>query len=100
MKPAALIFFCALVLGAPASANEALADQHGCTSCHAPDKKSVGPSFKAMAGKYAGQADAVALLAAKVRAGGSGVWGAVAMPAMAHVTEADARTVVAWMLKP
>jgi cytochrome c len=100
MTRAVLLGLCALLVGAPAAANEALADQHGCTSCHAPDKKSIGPSFKALADKYAGQADVVATLAAKVRAGSTGVWGKTAMPAMAHVSEADARTVVAWMLKP
>ena len=51
----------------------------GCMACHTKDKKLVGPSFKDIAVKYKGQADAPAKLAEKVRKGGSGVFGPVPM---------------------
>jgi len=37
-------------------------------------------------------------LAAKIRAGGSGVWGTMPMPANAQVSEADAKKMAAWIL--
>jgi cytochrome c len=54
-------------------------DKAGCMACHAKDKKVIGPSFKDIAVKYKGQADAPAKLAEKVRKGGSGVFGPVPM---------------------
>jgi cytochrome c len=66
--------------------------------CHAVDKKLVGPSYKDIAARYKGQADAVDKLAKKVKAGGSGVWGPVPMPANASISDADARAVVQWIL--
>jgi cytochrome c len=64
-----------LMIAGQASADEALAKAKNCMSCHAVDKKVVGPSYKDVAKKYAGQADAAAKLEAKVKKGGSGVWG-------------------------
>lgn len=58
----------------------------------------MGPSYKDIAAKYKGQADAVDKLAKKVKAGGSGVWGPVPMPANAAISEADAKTVTKWIL--
>ena len=51
-----------------------------------------------VATKYAGQADAVAKLTQKVMKGGSGVWGAVPMPANPQVSEAEAKQLVQWIL--
>ena len=76
---------------APASlASEALADSNACLNCHMVEKKMVGPSFKAIAGKYKGQSTAEAYLIQKIQAGGSGVWGAIPMPPMAQVSASDA----------
>jgi cytochrome c len=83
---------------APAHADEALAKRHNCTACHQVDKKSVGPSYKDVAAKYKGQADAAAKLAAKVKKGGQGVWGAVPMPPNAAVPDADIDKLVKWVL--
>lgn len=85
-------------LAAPAQANEALAKKHNCLACHQIDKKSVGPAYKDIAKKYAGQADAPAKLAEKVKKGGSGVWGQVPMPPNAAVPDADIKTLVGWVL--
>nr|WP_297357392.1 c-type cytochrome [uncultured Caldimonas sp.] len=86
------------VAATPALANQQLAQQKNCMACHAVDKKLVGPSYKDVAAKYAGQKDAVDKLAQKVIKGGSGVWGPVPMPANAQVTEAEAKTLVQWIL--
>ena len=82
----------------PALADMALATSKNCMACHAVDKKLVGPSYKDIAAKYAGQADAVDKLAGKVVKGGSGAWGPVPMPANAQVNDADAKKLVAWIL--
>ena len=88
----------ALAATAPAFANPQLAQQKNCMACHATDKKLVGPSYKDVAAKYAGQKDAVDKLTQKVMKGGSGVWGAVPMPANPQVTEAEAKQLVQWVL--
>jgi cytochrome c len=55
------------------------------------DKRKYGPVLREVAGKYAGDASAAAKLAAKIKAGGTGVWGDDIMPPQAHVTDADAK---------
>lgn len=79
-------------------ANEALAKSKNCLACHAIATKLVGPAYKDVAAKYAGQKDAEAKLVQKVLKGGSGTWGAMAMPANPQVTEAEAHTLVKWVL--
>jgi cytochrome c len=81
-----------------AMANADLAKAKNCMACHAVGNKVVGPAFKDVAAKYAGQKDAEDKLTQKVLKGGSGVWGAVPMPANAQVSEAEARTLVKWVL--
>ncbi len=81
-----------------ALANADLAKAKNCMACHAVATKLVGPAFKDVAAKYAGQKDAEAKLAQKVMKGGSGVWGAVPMPANPQVSEAEAKTLVKWVL--
>jgi len=83
---------------APAFANLQLAQQKNCMACHSVDKKVVGPAYKEVAAKYAGQKDAVDKLTQKVLKGGSGSWGAVPMPANPQVTEAEAKQLVGWIL--
>ncbi len=82
----------------PVLADMALATAKNCMSCHAVDKKLVGPSYKEIATKYAGQAEAVDKLANKVVKGGSGAWGPVPMPANAQINDADAKKLVAWIM--
>lgn len=87
-----------LAVSTPALADMALANSKNCMACHAVEKKLVGPSYKDIATKYAGQADAVDKLSGKVIKGGSGVWGPVPMPANAQVSDADAKKLVTWIL--
>jgi cytochrome c len=81
-----------------AMANADLAKGKNCMACHAIGSKLVGPAFKDVAAKYAGQKDAEDKLVKKVMMGGSGVWGAVPMPANPQVSEAEAHTLVKWIL--
>jgi len=81
-----------------AMANADLAKAKNCMACHSVANKVVGPAFKDVAAKYAGQKDAEAKLTQKVMKGGSGSWGAVPMPANPQVNEAEARTLVKWVL--
>jgi cytochrome c len=83
---------------AMADAGLDLAKSKNCMACHAVATKLVGPAYKDVAAKYAGQKDAEAKLAAKVIKGGSGVWGAIPMPANPQVNEAEAKTLVKWVL--
>jgi cytochrome c len=82
----------------PAFASEELAKSKGCLNCHALDQKRVGPSYKDVAAKYAGQADAEAKLAAKIKAGGTGVWGQMPMPPNPSLSDDDAKALAQWVL--
>jgi cytochrome c len=75
-----------------------LAKAKNCMACHAVDTKLVGPAYKDVAAKYAGQKGAEDKLVQKVMKGGSGVWGPVPMPANPQVSEAEARSLVKWVL--
>jgi cytochrome c len=97
MKHAVAAAAIALMASAPAFADQALAQAKGCMACHAVDKKVVGPSYKDVAKKYAGNKTAEATLAEKVIKGGGGVWGPVPMPANA-VTPDEAKKLVHWVL--
>ncbi len=98
MKRALFVLFAAATVSAPVLADQALATSKNCMACHAVDRKLVGPSFKDVAKKYAGDAGAVDKLATKIIKGGSGVWGPVPMPANPQVSEADAKKLAAWTL--
>ena len=98
MKHAILIMAALATLSAPALADEALAKSKNCMACHAVDKKLVGPAYKDIAAKYAGNAQAVNMLAGKIQKGGSGVWGAIPMPANPQVNDADAKKLATWVL--
>ena len=80
-----------------AQADEALAKKKNCMSCHQIDKKAVGPAYKEVAKKYAGQAGADKMLAEKVIKGGKGTWGAIPMPPN-KVTPEEADALVKWVL--
>jgi len=98
MKALAAPLALALLLAAPARANPELAKQKLCMGCHAVDKKQIGPAFKDVAARYAGQKDAAAKLADKIVQGGGGVWGAVPMPANPRVSPEEAKQLANWVL--
>ena len=98
MKKLALVSILAIVAAPAAFANADLAQKKNCLACHQTDKKLVGPSYKDVAAKYAGQKDAVAKLAEKIQKGGTGVWGQVPMPANPQVNADEAKTLATWVL--
>lgn len=75
-----------------------IAVSNACMGCHTFDRKIVGPAYKDIIRKYNGDKNAVAKLVKKVRTGGSGVWGAIPMPAYPGLSDADAKTVVDWIM--
>lgn len=91
----------ALSAGAHAAISDSeaaqLTSKYHCQTCHAVDKKLVGPAFKDVAKKYAGDKSAPEKLAQKVKNGGSGAWGAIPMPPN-NVPDADLNQLVAWVL--
>jgi len=84
--------------GAFAQDAAALAKSKNCMACHSVQTKLVGPAYKDVAAKYAGQKDAEGKLVTRVMKGGSGVWGPVPMPANPQINEAEAHTLVKWVL--
>jgi cytochrome c len=98
MKYAVLLGLAGALAAVPALAQEELAKKSGCFACHTVDKKLVGPAYKDVAAKYRGQKDAAAKLFKKVKEGGTGVWGTVPMPPNTHVSDADIKTLVKWVL--
>jgi cytochrome c len=85
-----------VLASAPAFANKDLATKSGCMACHAVDKKVVGPAYQDVAKKY--KAADEAMLVAKVKAGGKGVWGPIPMPPNPNVKDEDMKTLVKWIL--
>ena len=78
---------------------EALFKKSSCVSCHSVAKKSVGPAFKDVAAKYAGDKTAQAKLEAKVRNGGAGSFGSMPMPATPKsVSDENIKAIVSWVL--
>jgi cytochrome c len=93
-----VIVAAAAAVSAPAFANQELAQKKNCLACHAVDKKLVGPAYKDVAAKYAGDKTAVDKLTKKIMEGGAGVWGPVPMPANPQVNAAEAKQLATWVL--
>ncbi len=74
----------------------AILNKNACSACHGIDNKIVGPAFKEIAAKQGGKADAVGYLTAKIKSGGSGIYGAIPMPAQS-LSDADAKKVTLWL---
>ncbi|OYY95398.1 MAG: hypothetical protein B7Y41_02525 [Hydrogenophilales bacterium 28-61-23] len=81
-----------------ASADQALAQKSACLSCHAVDKKVVGPAFKDVAKKYKGDAKAAEHIVGVIKKGGKGVWGPVPMPPHPQVSDENAKKLADWVL--
>ncbi len=72
--------------------------KYACVACHGMDTKLVGPSFKDIVAKQGARADAQAYLAGKIKAGGSGVYGAIPMPAQS-LGDAEAQLLARWLVQ-
>ena len=84
--------------GLDAKSANALMDNYYCSECHAVDKKMIGPALRDVAKKYAGDASAPNALAMRVRQGGQGNWGKMAMPANDEIPDPELAALIAWIL--
>ncbi|GAA4334113.1 c-type cytochrome [Pigmentiphaga soli] len=75
-----------------------LARSKNCLGCHQLDTKRVGPAYRSVAQRFAGDPGAVDKLQTAIRKGSIRQWGAVPMPAQTQVTEAEARQLAQWIL--
>ncbi|MDD2915489.1 MAG: c-type cytochrome [Gallionella sp.] len=75
-----------------------LAKKNNCFTCHAIDKKVIGPAWKEVAAKYRGDTGAEAKLANKIAKGGGGVWGVIPMTPFPQISEADRKTLSRFVL--
>jgi cytochrome c len=100
MKKLGVLLICAagFAIAQPALASSDLARSKNCMACHAINNKVVGPGFKDVAKRYAGQQDAEDKLVQKILKGGSGAWGVVPMPANSQVSADEARELAHWVL--
>jgi cytochrome c len=87
-----------LLAAGPAAGQEDSLKKYGCLACHAVDTKLVGPAYKDVAEKYKGQADAPDKLFAKVRRGGTGVWGQIPMPPNPLPSDDDLHKMIKYIL--
>ena len=97
MKMTVALIGASFLLAGGAMASEELAKAKNCLTCHATDKKIVGPSYKDISAKRGGEKGAEALLAGKIKGGSKGEWGQVPMPPN-NVTDAEAATLAKWVL--
>jgi len=68
-----------------------------CKNCHKEDEKSVGPAFMLVSKKYANNPKAHDYLSQKIRSGGAGVWGQVAMAAHPDISQKDLDQILSWI---
>ena len=92
-------FALTVLVAEPAAANPELAKEKDCLTCHSIEQKIIGPAYKDISAKYVGQDGIEDKLTKKVLRGGGGVWGTMPMPPNIQVTEAEARTLVKWVLQ-
>jgi cytochrome c len=102
-----IIFFIALIFGCTSRISfaqdikpneQVLAKKYGCLSCHSETKKIIGPAFRDIAEKYRKNPSAQQYLALRVKNGGSGIWGVVAMPANKNISDPDLEKIIEWIL--
>jgi cytochrome c len=94
-----------ILAAAAAQADEPVGDQTGlklvekynCQQCHTIDRTHGGPSFSAIAKRYASDPNARNEVAANILNGSTGAWGPVPMAPVA-VPKGDLRRLVDWIL--
>ena len=84
-----------IVTGAIAGKN--IMEVSDCKTCHKPDEKSIGPSFKQITEKYKADPAAPEMLAKKIISGGGGVWGETAMSAHPGLSAGEAKQLVEYI---
>lgn len=96
--PRTLLLAIACASGTAQADEAALAKSRNCLACHAVDRKIVGPSYKDIARKYAGQKNIDALLADKILKGSKGAWGPLPMPPNPTVKPDEAGRLARWII--
>ena len=86
-----------LLPAAQAQADLTQATKSGCTACHAMGTKVMGPAFRAIAEKYAGNSEAVNALSQSIRDGGSGRWGMLPMPPQPQLSAPTVKALATWI---
>ncbi len=95
---AVAVFFAGAAHAADADKAKALIKGSDCLACHAEATKLVGPAYKEVAKKYKGNAAAVDMLVKKIKAGGSGNWGAIPMTPHPNLKDEDVKVMVDYIL--
>jgi cytochrome c len=90
--------FCLVGHGSPAFADKDMLQKNNCFACHSIDKRKYGPKLVEVAKKYAGDTDAAQVLARKIQAGGTGVWGEDIMPPQPQVSDEEALALAKYIL--
>ncbi|QLF92652.1 c-type cytochrome [Pseudomonas sp. ABC1] len=80
-----------------AASGEELFQSKPCGACHNLQVKLVGPALKDIAAKHAGVDGAAQTLAAHIKNGSSGIWGAMPMPPN-PVNDEEALALAEWIL--
>jgi cytochrome c len=88
----------AVLAASDVRADEALARKNDCLGCHSVASKLVGPAYKDVAAKYAGQADAIDRLQVSIRDGSVGKWGDVPMPPHPKLAPATLKKLATWIM--
>lgn len=94
----AMGFWAGIALPTQASASPALTQRYLCIACHQPVAKTAGPSWKDIGARYGEGKGTAAQLAASIKNGSAGKWGAMPMPAQAQVSDADAQAIAQWLI--
>ena len=98
LRQLAALSFAAVLTSTAAFASPELAKTKNCVACHHVERKMIGPSYKAVAERYAKDEAALKALSEKIVKGGGGVWGQLAMPPQPTVSAADAETLAKWIM--
>jgi cytochrome c len=92
------VVFVGMLASSAAFASAELARSKNCVACHSVERKMIGPSYQAIAAKYADDDSAVRTLSERVLKGGVGVWGQMPMPPQPGVSQDEAEALAKWVL--
>ena len=102
ITPSLLLVLCLCAIAlvpTHAVASQALAQKYACVACHQAATKTVGPSWKQIGERYGAGQGTTAQLAASIKSGSSGKWGAMPMLAQAQVSDTDAQALAQWLIE-
>jgi len=74
-----------------------LIGKNDCKTCHNVSKQTVGPSYMAIARKYAHNDENAQMLLNKIKTGGSGIWGEQVMTPHPEIPDHDLKEMIAYI---